>query len=418
MVVLLALVMRCAVAHAQGEAVTLQELVSMATSDHPLMRSAREEVVASEFDITAAQRRWWPTISIDVESNAAGSSATGARALSAEQTIWDGGQTAALITRARAENLKSSARVLLQKQQLALQVISGWQSFISARDKIVFARESMERLRVYEEQMRRRVVAQASAQIDLDFVLSRIRQTEVDLSSANAGLNLAAQRLKQLTGKSTLADSALLMPHWPEPGLVSSLVGPMLVEDLEQLALASVAVQVAQGDVRLLAAQLDAKRAQNWPTLYVRLHRALGSASPAVSVDRGTSLFFGMRYTLGTGFSTGIEAEALAVRMAAASEAAEAAYLEQREMLAADHEEFRSAERQRAALEGAVVGAKHVLRSYSDQFVAGRKTWIDLLNALRELSQNQFALADAQATMMSAFYRMQVRRQIFSLQPQ
>jgi len=50
-----------------------------------------------------------------------------------------------------------------------------------------------------------------------------------------------------------------------------------------------------------------------------------------------------------------------------------------------------------------------VLDSYQRQFQAGRKSWLDLLNAVRELAQNQYALADAHAAMDAAMHRLQIR---------
>jgi adhesin transport system outer membrane protein len=61
------------------------------------------------------------------------------------------------------------------------------------------------------------------------------------------------------------------------------------------------------------------------------------------------------------------------------------------------------------ALDKSVQGSRAVLESYGRQFTAGRKTWQDLMNAVRELAQNQYNLVDAHATMVSAMYRLQIR---------
>ena len=65
--------------------------------------------------------------------------------------------------------------------------------------------------------------------------------------------------------------------------------------------------------------------------------------------------------------------------------------------------------RQISALEKSVYGADLVLESYQRQFEASRKTWQDLLNAVRELAQNQYALADANARLMGARHRLEIR---------
>ena len=50
-----------------------------------------------------------------------------------------------------------------------------------------------------------------------------------------------------------------------------------------------------------------------------------------------------------------------------------------------------------------------VFESYSRQYIAGRKTWIDVLNAVRETTQADFAMADANAQTLAAGERLRLR---------
>ena len=61
------------------------------------------------------------------------------------------------------------------------------------------------------------------------------------------------------------------------------------------------------------------------------------------------------------------------------------------------------------ALDLAVQGSEQVLDSYLRQFQAGRKSWLDLLNAARELAQNEYTLVDARAGLVGAMHRLQLR---------
>ena len=74
-----------------------------------------------------------------------------------------------------------------------------------------------------------------------------------------------------------------------------------------------------------------------------------------------------------------------------------------------EQEEFINARSRLVSLEKSVAGSDKVLESYQRQFQAGRKSWLDLLNAVRELAQNQYALADARASMVAAMNRLQIR---------
>ncbi len=46
--------------------------------------------------------------------------------------------------------------------------------------------------------------------------------------------------------------------------------------------------------------------------------------------------------------------------------------------------------------------------SYDRQYLVGRKSWIDLMNAVREQTQTRMALVDAQASALGASRRLQV----------
>jgi adhesin transport system outer membrane protein len=73
-----------------------------------------------------------------------------------------------------------------------------------------------------------------------------------------------------------------------------------------------------------------------------------------------------------------------------------------------DREEFLNAYAQISALEKSVSGSDMVLASFERQFQANRKTWLDLLNQVRELAQNEYALVDAQASLVGSRLRLEI----------
>ena len=98
-----------------------------------------------------------------------------------------------------------------------------------------------------------------------------------------------------------------------------------------------------------------------------------------------------------------------------AEQGGETAIREVRQALDADQAEFVGARLRISALEMSVEGSATVLESYRRQFEAGRKSWLDLLNAVRELAQNQYALVGALVAMNGAMHRLQIR---MDLKPQ
>ena len=104
-----------------------------------------------------------------------------------------------------------------------------------------------------------------------------------------------------------------------------------------------------------------------------------------------------------------VEAQAISTRILSSEQSVEAAFRETLQILQIEQEEFINARSRLISLEKSVAGSEKVLDSYQRQFQAGRKSWLDLLNAVRELAQNEYALADSRAAMAAAMYRLQIR---------
>jgi adhesin transport system outer membrane protein len=172
------------------------------------------------------------------------------------------------------------------------------------------------------------------------------------------------------------------------------------------MATRSPSVQIAKSDVISAQNRLRTKEAEKWPQLYVRVDTPLGNNYR--NANNATVAFAGLSYTPGAGFANGVEAEALAKRIAKADLGVDVAMKDIQENLQNDREDFLNAYAQIAVLEKSVLGSDMVLASYERQFQANRKTWLDLLNQVRELAQNEYALVDAQASLVGSRLRLEI----------
>lgn len=162
------------------------------------------------------------------------------------------------------------------------------------------------------------------------------------------------------------------------------------------------AVVKAQEEFRAGKERINAKSAEAFPQVYARLDQAVGGR-------RETAAYVGLRYSPGAGFSTAVEANALAARALALELSVQAAQIDARQTLDVDRDDLRDNGVRAQALEAAVQGAERVFESYERQFTAGRKSWIDLMNAVREVAQNAYSLVDAHSAQAAALYRLQLR---------
>lgn len=393
----------------QGAAngITLAQVLDAAAASYPVLVAARTEVRAAAQDVQAAQRLRWPNFSATLESDSGNLRSYPTQALQAEITVWDAGRTSARINEAQVAADISLYKVYLQQQEVFLQIAAAWQSMVGARERLAVAEQTLLRLKNYQAQMRRRVQAEASPLIDLELVDSRLLQTEVERSTAQSSLQVALRRLEQLSGLEGLASQADALRYSGEIQDAIAFERFLLQADWEQLAGAHPQVAKARLEVTQAKHRLASKRAEAFPQVFARLYKPL-NALPTNS-DTSPTAFIGLRYTPGAGFANMVEAQAMGTRLLSAEQSVDALYRDTLQTLQNDREEFANARTRLVSLEQSVKGADKVLESYQRQFQAGRKSWLDLLNAVRELAQNQYASAEAKATLTAAMVRLQIR---------
>jgi outer membrane protein, adhesin transport system len=385
----------------------LQYLLEATAATYPSLMASRAEARANEQDLEATQRQRWPTFSSSVESLTGNARSFPSRSLQVEQTVWDAGRVSARISEAQANVDQGYIKTILQRQELFLQVVAGWQNLMLATARAQVAAQTIKRLREFQAQMQRRVDAEASPRIDLELANARLLQTEVELETAQSNLQVALTRLEQLSGEQNLATFLPDLPTMPSLQETQGLAQKMSQIDWHRVAAEHPSVMRAQYEAQQAKSRLKVKQSEGWPQIYVRAFQPLGTLP--TSSDTGMTTFIGLRYTPGAGLSNIIEAQALETRISSAELTVMTAHRDIQQTFLSDQEEWTNTRKRIAALEKSVQGSDLVLASYQRQFQAGRKTWQDLLNAVRELAQNQYALVDAQAAMMGAMYRLQIR---------
>lgn len=395
-------------AQAQGGApLTLRELLDGADRSYPALRAARVESQASIEDADAVRRQRWATASMTTETNTGNLRVYPNKVVQVQQTLWDFGLVSSRIAEAEAASDVSFLDVSIQRQELFLQIISAWQSLQASRARYWFATGTLVRLDVYKEQMLRRVSAEASPRIDLELVDARLLQTRVEQVAAKAAEQLALTRLESLTGISSLRERVEQVESMPS--LAETLPFTNLVKSMDwgDIAIKSSRVARARARVKQAEQRLESKKAEALPQIYARVYKPLNQTP--FSSDTSTTTFVGLSYSTGAGFVTLAEAKALGTRISAAQLSVESDRLEELQTLQSDQEEYLNSRLRIDALEKAVIGSELVLASYKRQFEAGKKTWLDLLNAVREVAQNEYGLADARATMLGSMSRLQLR---------
>jgi adhesin transport system outer membrane protein len=89
--------------------------------------------------------------------------------------------------------------------------------------------------------------------------------------------------------------------------------------------------------------------------------------------------------------------------------ARDAAWRDLQAQIAVDWDDWQFAKQRLQTAQQSRAMSAEVFESYTRQYTTGRKTWIDVLNAVREVTQADFQMADAQAQVVAAALRLRLR---------
>ena len=163
-------------------------------------------------------------------------------------------------------------------------------------------------------------------------------------------------------------------------------------------------MKLARAEVRLAEQQNVQQQASLKPALYLRAEHQVNSFSSANAAPQ-TRVFVGFSGSSGAGLSWQSKQRGNAALLQAkqASLYAEQQATEQAlENLAINAE---SIELRLASLNMAMSTTEDVSSSYSRQFLAGRKSWQEVMNAAREKVQMQVQISDLEAAYLVSSWR-------------
>jgi adhesin transport system outer membrane protein len=371
-----------------------EELMRSAQATHPLISGKVYAEHAAEADQKGAEWQRYPTPS--VEANAGGPNGKGS-VVRLDQPLWAGGRIDSGIDAAARRVDAAGAAILEARRDLALRVIAGAaeatreqarrrhaESGVAAHDKLL-------------QMIRRRVTQEVSPLADQRLAESRMYSASNDLSFANQALGSALAQLTQLAGQLV---NGVDEASWEAAARPEGL--PADLDHAIELALAqSPTLQRLAFEEEAADADIQGKRAAYMPQVSFRLQSTNGSYNE----NRAMLV---LQAQPGAGLAAFSGVDAAIARREAARQTRASAQRDLRQQTALDWNEWTASRGRVDNAEQARATAAEVADSYARQYTAGRKTWLDVLNAVRENTQAELALDDARAQMRAAALRLKV----------
>ena len=370
----------------------LAEAIAIASEKDPSVLAAWQSARAALQDVKGARWLRFPALSTGFVFYNRSSPITEqiAPQVNIQLPLWAGGRLGANIKRAKALEQSAISGWREAILNVVQQVVDSYYNIVLTTRLETYYRESLLAHQKLVGTIRRRVDQEVSPEVDFQLARSRAAQIEQELTS------ISAQRLSSLR---TLAE-LVRDPNY-RIGSVPSFDPAKATQNWDNVVAEAVAFSPTRERLQYVAdAAQDA----------IKVSR--GSIYPQLNAQYSYSDFVGSRFGVGLQLQTANGLSQFSAVSAATARAREAT----QQVALAVRQLKQNVEVQRVTQEAAVRRAQvsevasdtaaRVSESYVRQFIAGRRSWLDVLNSLREHLSQQVSLTQAEVGAQSAATRL------------
>ncbi len=362
----------------------LDQAVTLVTKNYPSALSARTSLQAAASDVKSAQ--WLRLPSFSGNMVYLNDDRGVIPQVVVEAPVWTGGRITSNIRRAQAQEDVSSARYVETVQDLALTTAQVYFEIARLTERERLLESGLKEHLALVETMQRRVAQEVSPQADLELVQSRAAQIEQDYTTAAAQRRATLRMLAELIGDPTY-DFGPLPNYDPELTLSNR-------DALEQQAIVySPELKRLNGEVDVARAERDGRKAQLLPQV---------GAQYSYDDVFGHRVGVVVRAQNNGVLSELADVNSASLRMEAVLESIRASERQLRSDVGSTLIQYDAAKRRASIAQKASITAARVSDSYTRQFIAGRRSWLDVMNALREAVNAEISRTDAEVAVMAA----------------
>lgn len=350
-------------------------------TQHPALAGQRAQVEAKGFTGDSARAQRYPSITGQASAQHTDNYPTAFRA---RQPLWAFGRIDSGIAYADTDKAVQTLALLRLKRQLIDETAVAYAQIQGVRERMAIALENETALEGLYQQINRRAQGQLASLADVRLAKARLLQAQARKKLIISELQVAENELLALTQTPVTTKEPISETVTELPGLMT----------LIDLALESSAdVRLKQENIALAKADVDRERTAPMPTVYLQ-----------------ADYFYNDQAAGTSGFRVGVNVEANLEGMGLVAygrnNAADARLRSVNSDLDATRNEvkrninslYTNRDAQKAIVESqrsSVSELHEILMSYQRQYEAGQKTWLEVLNMQRELTDQQLQLSQA-----------------------
>ena len=402
---IIALLFVCNFSNQTVLAADLDGLIREALLTYPTILSKQASRDAAQSDLTASKLKFLPTPTVSTQRNQVefdGGNPKGnmpATNVSVSQPIWMGGGLIAGYQKSDARLSAADYSLLETREDVSKRVVTSYGDWLRAWLKIQALEKSVALHEKFVGLISRRYDQGVASGADRDLAVSRLMQARADLDSQKSSESTALASISELVGGLITRDDLAAK-------LSREVKLPVRKEGLNKALVNSVTVQRYKYEAEAAEAEAKEIKAQALPQVSFQAQRQIGNAYYPGSQGFNAYGIVVSYAPGGGGFSSIVTANAAMERARASVLQVESAKREIADRLNAEYNDYEYSQLKIESLKRSADLSGGISASYDRQYLVGRKSWLDLMNAVRERVQSEVVLADAQASLVSSSRRL------------
>lgn len=388
--------------NAQGYKLT--DLINMANSTHPNVVLAATNAEIAKLVVDEAKWQYWPTPSLSVEGAKSSNQKAYAgddsiKVFRLQQPLYTGGRITSTVDKTESEAVSSRYAYLEARTAISLQTIDAYGQWLDGHLRMQAISRSVQTHQRLMELIERRVAQGLSAESDLILSKTRLAQAQADYEMANSSREGALFSLRQLVGQDFTHEQLAITD-----ALTIKKTLAVITDEVKET---SPSRQKLMNDIETAQHNVSIAKASIVPEVYARAEYQSGNYNiPGYGED--TRFYIGVQSNFGAGLSAGSRIAQAQGKVKSAHNEVEKHERQLMNEVLSNFNTYTTIGSRLKALESAQTSAIDVQESWDRQFVTGRKSWLDVMNAAKELAQTEQMIAESKAKVVVSSFKLTI----------
>lgn len=362
--------------------ITYEEAILKTINQHPRVEAKRFEYESSQQRAKGAAWQMGPSLSFQTGKNQFGQDLNTTRI---QQPLFSGGRLWNSVKEARSIADSSQQKLKASEQEMLVILTDAYAEVLRYRARIENSRKNYEEHQRLYNMIVRRAETGLSSGNDVTTAEMRLQQALSD-HQQNQTLEITARnQLEELIGRNIPPQETI--DNLPLVSITFSY------SEARELALGnSGSIASIHHDSEAAQARAKVERSALLPQVFLRHEKYNGGAS---TISREQT-FIVVEFQLGNGFNSAYNWSAAISQQQSTFSNLKNAEKEVATNFTRDWNQVQLTQSQLPIIQKQTVASNSVMGSFLRQYTIGKKTWLDVLNAQRELSQTNYSLIDTE----------------------